>query len=362
VRNGSRIALVLRGDRAVRDAVTVENSRLAPVAEALASVGLAAEPAVYSEEMVDEIRDQLLAVQGVLVWVDPVSGSDDRSVLDGLLREVASTGVWVSAHPDVILRMGTKEVLYTTRQLSWGADTDLYRTPQELDDGLRRRLPNGNARVLKQYRGNGGIGVWKVELANPSEPVTPDSTLLTQSARNRDDTVIESTLGEFLARCRKYFAYSGGEGRLIDQPYQPRIAEGLIRCYLVKDQVAGYCCQYPAGHSPPELAAATEPPARPERVFGLPAAKTMFGPDEPRFAVLRGKMHDEWLPAMQKLTSVNTESLPVLWDADFLYGPRDEAATDTYVLSEINVSAVAPFPEQALPKLAHAVAGHVDTP
>ena len=34
-----------------------------------------------------------------------------RAVLDPLLRDVAARGPWVSAHPDVILKMGVKEVL-----------------------------------------------------------------------------------------------------------------------------------------------------------------------------------------------------------------------------------------------------------
>src|SRR5215211_7967940 len=44
------------------------------------------------------------------------------------LREVGRSGFWVSAHPDVILKMGTKEVLFRTRDVGWGADTDLYET------------------------------------------------------------------------------------------------------------------------------------------------------------------------------------------------------------------------------------------
>ena len=39
-------------------------------------------------------------------------------------------------------------------------------------------------------------------------------------------------------------------------------------------------------------------------------------------------------------------SLPVLWDADFLYGPRTASGDDTYVLCEINVSSVIPFPDR----------------
>jgi hypothetical protein len=40
-------------------------------------------------------------------------------------------------------------------------------------------------------------------------------------------------------------------------------------------------------------------------------------------------------------------SLPVIWDADFLCGPRTTAGEDTYVLCEINVSSVFAIPDQA---------------
>ncbi len=50
-----------------------------------------------------------------------------------------------------------------------------------------------------------------------------------------------------------------------------------------------------------------------------------------------------------------TGSLPVLWDADFLYGPKDASGEDTYVLCEINASSVSPFPDEALEPLADAV-------
>jgi hypothetical protein len=65
----------------------------------------------------------------VLTWVDPVRPDGDRTVLDALLRDAAAAGAWIGSHPDVIAQMGTKEVLYTTRGLGWGADTHLSSTP-----------------------------------------------------------------------------------------------------------------------------------------------------------------------------------------------------------------------------------------
>jgi hypothetical protein len=55
---------------------------------------------------------------------------------------------------------------------------------------------------------------------------------------------------------------------------------------------------------------------------------------------------------MMQLLGIGAGSLPITWDADFLYGPRDAAGQDTYVLCEIKVSSVFPFPEQAPSEIA----------
>jgi glycerol kinase len=58
-------------------------------------------------------------------------------------------------------------------------------------------------------------------------------------------------------------------------------------------------------------------------------------------------MEDEWVPQMMQLFGLTRETLPIIWDADFLYGPRSAAGDDTYLLCEINVSSVMPIPDQA---------------
>jgi hypothetical protein len=52
-------------------------------------------------------------------------------------------------------------------------------------------------------------------------------------------------------------------------------------------------------------------------------------------------------------------SLPIIWDADFLYGPRTAAGDDTYVLCEINVSSVFAIPDQAPAEIARIVAARL---
>src|SRR5262245_46691153 len=157
-----RVAILWRGDEAARRSATRETSRFKAMFAALAEVGVDAEPVVYEDDVRDAVRARLATLDGVLVWVNPIHDGRDRGKLDALLREVAARGVWVSAHPDVILKMGTKEVLHRTRTMSWGCDTALYRTAEAMRAELPARLATG-PRVVKRNRGNGGQGVWKVE-------------------------------------------------------------------------------------------------------------------------------------------------------------------------------------------------------
>jgi hypothetical protein len=72
----------------------------------------------------------------------------------------------------------------------------------------------------------------------------------------------------------------------------------------------------------------------------------MHGADADPFQVLRTKMEAEWTPQMIEVLGIDAASLPIIWDADFLYGPR-MLGEDSYVLCEINVSSVFAIPDQA---------------
>ena len=143
-----RVAVVWRGDREARRTATPQNNRFYRVFEELAALGIDAEPAVYDDDIAEEVHEQLLAVDGVLVWVDPIHEGKTRTALDAILRYVAMRGPWVSAHPDVILKMGVKEVLHRTKHLGWGTDTHLYRTAAEFGAAFPSRLQSAGPRVL----------------------------------------------------------------------------------------------------------------------------------------------------------------------------------------------------------------------
>lgn len=334
-----RVAIVWRGDRDTRRAAMPQNNRFHRIFEALAALGIDAEPAVYDEEFADEVGRQLRRVDGVLVWVDPIHQGKTRAALDPLLCEVASRGPWVSAHPDVILQMGVKEVLYRTRHLGWEADTHLYRNAAQFASAFPPRLQATGPRVLKQNRGNGGQGVWKVELL----PGTSDTVEVLHAQRGSVPEKLP--LCDFMARCERYFGWGGC---IIDQPFQPRLPEGMIRCYMGVDKVVGFGHQLIKALMPP-------PPEGPDAPAAQPGPRIMHGPGAAPFQALRASMENEWVPQMIETLGLERARLPIIWDADFLYGARTTSGEDTYVLCEINVSSCFAIPDEAPAAIAEQV-------
>jgi hypothetical protein len=334
-----KLALLWPRDVPKWHALTPQAYRLHGVFEAMSALGVEAEPAIYADDVADRVREQLLRCDGVLVWVDPLFAGQDRTVLDAMLRDVASKGVWVSAHPDVILKMGVKKVLYRTKHLGWGTDTHVYRNAASFRESFPERLRMAGARVIKQNRGNGGEGVWRVEIVSKS---TEDGATARVLHALRGSVPQDMPLDGFMSQCETYFA--NGDC-IIDQPFQARLPDGMIRCYMGADKVVGFGHQFIKALIPP-------PPEGPESDAAQPGPRIMHPASVPQFKVLRTKMESEWTPQMMEALDIDAESLPIIWDADFLYGLRDAAGRDTYVLCEINVSSVFAFPDQAPEEIA----------
>jgi hypothetical protein len=85
----------------------------------------------------------------------------------------------------------------------------------------------------------------------------------------------------------------------------------------------------------------------------------MEDPDTAVYEPLRKSLETEWIPRMTRLLDLDSTALPVIWDADFLYGPTTSTGADGYVLCEINVSAVWPYPQQAATTIAAAALARV---
>lgn len=318
-----RVALLYPGDAAQRERADLAESRFAALFEALAAAGLQAEAAVWHEEAADAVRAQLLQVDGVLVWCNPIEGGRRRDRLDALLQQVANAGVRVSSHPDTVQRLGTKDVLLATRGLPFGSETLRIGSLAQLRDELPARLQQG-PRVLKQRRGHSGIGVWKVALA-----AEPGRFMLQHAQRGAEALCCD--LDGLVAQLTPYFAPEAG-ACLIDQPWQPGIRDGMLRAYLVRDRVAGF------GH---QAHIALHPEGLP------PGPRLYHGPEWPPGQALRERLETGWLAALAQSVGVASERLPLLWDADFIPGPQPR----DWVLCEVNVSSVSPYPPSAVAPL-----------
>jgi hypothetical protein len=326
-----RLAILYPGDRAARDRADPGESRFLSLFEAFGRAGVAAEPAVYRDEFRDEVRRQLAGVRGVLVWHNPIEGGRDRSVLDAMLREVAATGVFVSAHPDTILKLGTKDVLMSVRDLPFGSDTHRVDNLVQLARELPARLDTG-PRVLKQHRGHSGIGIWRIERR-------ADRYAMRHAQRGATEQRVDlAGLLELLA------PYFDDGGHMIDQAWQPRMVEGMTRAYLVRDRVAGFGHQAIVALHPDDEAGHPTPPA--QRLYS--------DANDPRFQELRHHLERSWVGMLCERTGVAPAALPLLWDSDFLLGERAAGAGEAHVLCEINVSSVSPFPDSAVAPLVEA--------
>ena len=155
----------------------------------------------------------------------------------------------------------------------------------------------------------------------------------------------ELPLVEFMARCEPYFA---DDGCIVDQPFQPRLPDGMIRCYMGADKVVGFGHQYIKALIPPP------PEGLDSRWLHTPARALCIGaPHAEPFQVLRAKMETEWTPQMTEVLGIDTASLPIIWDADFLYGPRPplRAKTATFCVRSMSIRS-SPLPDQAPAEIA----------
>jgi hypothetical protein len=319
-----RVALLYPGDRAARDRSDPAESRFAALFDAFAAAGVATEPAVWHYDFADEVAAQLRQVGAVLVWCNPIEGGRRRDRLDAVLSEVAAAGVHVSSHPDAVRRLGTKDVLVETRDLPFGSDVRRVDSLAQLEAELPARLRRG-PRVLKQHRGHSGIGVWRVELV-PSLAQGPSLLLKVRHAQRGSE---EETVGlpTLLQRLAPYFEAEAG-GHMIDQAWQPRLRDGMLRAYLVEDGVAGF------GHQAVNALHPDEP---------QPGPRLYHGPDWPGGQALKAQLEGGWVKLLHERVGLARERLPLLWDCDFMFGEGDG-----FVLCEINVSSVSPFPPSAI--------------
>jgi hypothetical protein len=327
--NTPTVGIMLYGANAQpRDAFAEDKYRL--LAEKMAERQWRVRTLTYHDSGLDRCRGDARTCDAVLVWINPTEPGLDRVALDTFLRELADGGVLVSAHPDAILRLGTKDVLVTTQPLGWSVDAVAYRSLADFRIGFPAAVCRDGERVLKQYRGHSGQGVWKVT-ALASDTFEVRSASRGERPRELSEDALVGYFGE------EVFARGS---HLVDQRWVATMNRGMVRAYLCGRKVGGFGYQ--------EIVALH--PTAPDADFTRqqPSRRYYYSEDCFLFRALRQRLENEWIPALQKLMAMRAEELPLLWDADFFLS---DPPGREFLLCEINVSCVSPFPESAITHL-----------
>jgi hypothetical protein len=317
------VGILLYGpDGQPRNALTEENYRL--LAQQFVEKGWALHTLAYHDTRQEVVRSEASACDAVLVWINPIEPGLDRPSLDLFLSELSASGVLVSAHPGIILKIGTKDVLVETQRIGWSIEARAYRSLAEFKDQFPELIRRDGIRVLKQHRGNSGQGVWKVSLVSGDYVVQP----ATRGAPA--ETMSESALMGFF----QSEVFTRGS-HMVDQAWVATLSRGMVRAYLCGAKVAGFGYQ--------EINALY--PVQPEDDFTRrqPSRRHYYTGECHLFQSLRLRLERDWLPALLAHFGIQARELPLIWDADFLFGSSDE-----YLLCEINASCVSPFPESAI--------------
>ena len=329
------IALMVYGEPgSARNALTEEKYR--KLAAHFIEKGFDVNSVLYHDSISDKLEKDLPKYNAILVWVNPIEQQGDRKILDALLAKLSKAGCFVSAHPDTILKMGTKEVLYKVRETEFGGNVGLYHSYNEFKERFLKT--RSGIRILKQYRGNGGDGVFKIDITN----IQKNKISVTHAKNGHEENVV--TVDDFFKMFESYFNTSG---MLIDQEWNQNIVNGMVRCYLSGSKVTGFGYQeinalYPITEKSP--------------IFKKPSQRFYFSEDCGLFSDLRNIMENSWVRQLQQITGITNEMLPVIWDADFFINKINiENTSEKYSLCEINVSCVSPFPESSIPFIAEEV-------
>ncbi len=323
------IAILIFGDaNSNRNALTEEKYK--DLGNAFSSNGSNIKSVLYHEDSIEELKFELPEFDAVLVWVNPIEQGMDRTKLDSLLIEIADKGCFVSAHPAIILKMGTKDVLYKTKEMDWGGDTKIYASYEEFEKQFHKSLKESKIRVLKQYRGNGGNGVYKVVYDSP------DAITVTHAITGNEEK--KYTLNDFNNEYKSSFSNNGS---LIDQEWNKNTVNGMVRCYLSGTKVAGFGYQ--------EINALYELNNNATGTYFPPSKRYYYTENCGMFNDLKEIMENKWVPQLQETLAIKQNQLPVIWDADFFINEINTSnLAGKYTLCEINVSCVSPFPPSAI--------------
>ncbi len=310
------IGVLWRADRRAEAPAPRADRGLGALYAAFDRLPLTVEQVPYSDDAVGEVREELLTLDGVLVWVNPIQDGQNRRLRDQLLRDVSSQGVWCPPIPTSYSRWAPRRSC--PGPATWaGEATPAFTGPWASSPATSPAA--GPAGPAGRETGQGKRRGRCVEGRTPRRRARsgrPAGRRAGSGCADEGQLFRTANTGILHAAVRGLFRLVGC---LIDQVFQERLAEGMIRCYFSRDQVVGFCHQWPT-------ALLDDDPHQ-----GSRPSLGMEGPDVPAYQPIRVQAESHWVPQMTGALGIQSHDLPAILDADFLYGPKTATGADTYV-------------------------------
>lgn len=294
-----------------------------PMVNALIDKGYPAEVVFFDVARLDEIYHYVK--DNAVAYVSRINPGNlhGEAQYFSMLRALCEDGVIGMPHPDAMTGYGAKDALVKLTDTSLvPTDTYAYYTMSEFFYQFPKALLL-NERVLKQNRGSTGEGIWRVQLAENVPPGVTEVPLSTKikCTEATDNHVEYWKLGEFMLFCEQYIIGDGG--MLVDMPFLPRIKEGEIRLFMLRDTPINVVHKKPA-------------------VDADAFSATLFSGAQYRYdppILWEGLINDflSQLPTVKE--KLGNYDLPLIWTADFILSDAPDGSDD-YVLGEMNCSCV----------------------
>lgn len=293
-----------------------------PIIDSLISRGWSSEIIFYRDEDRGEIYRYVIENAGAYISrVNPGNLQDETGYFQ-MLRELVNHGIEGLPHPDAMANYGAKNAVEKLKGTALVPD-DVY-TYYDYDSfktNFQKTL-HKNVRVLKQNRGSTGEGIWRVEVLTDYTGAKVPLDAKVKCTEAKDNHVEEWVLGEFMEFCIQYL--DGPSGMMLDMPFLPRIKEGEIRVFMLRNKAVNVVHKKPADTADAFSA-------------------TLFSG-----AKYRDDTPDKWPELVSIVESsipvirerLGNYDIPLIWTADFILDTDPKTGEDKYVLGEINASCV----------------------
>lgn len=277
----------------------------------------------YEKDKEDEIEKYLKDNASCVISRIDVFSLKDLDGYFAFLRRLYEYGIEVHTHPDTMLNLDFKDVLVRLKDTPLGEKSAyFYKDFEDFTQKFPPILRDEKVRVLKKNYGLSGEDIYLVKFDN-------DQTVKCKEAKGNKEINFAS-IYEFLKFFEPKFKdncenkiYANEKAGFVDCKYLPRIEEGEIRVFLVRDRAVGVVRKIPENS---QFSATITSGA----TYHFEAPTLEKWRDIVEFT-LDGLDYIEGL--------CKNEEFPLLWTMDYILD-SDTKGNDKYILSEINCSCV----------------------